>query len=70
MRRGSIVGPVVLIVIGGLFLLNNIRPELSPPGCCGALLAVSSDRLGSSSLRGGSLDLPARRCSGIGSFRR
>src|SRR6476646_7752090 len=29
MRRGSIVGPVILIVIGAVFLLNNIRPDLS-----------------------------------------
>ncbi len=28
MRRGSLVGPLLLIVIGGLFLLNNLRPEL------------------------------------------
>ncbi len=29
MRRGSIVAPVILILIGGVFLLNNIRPEFS-----------------------------------------
>jgi hypothetical protein len=29
MRRGSIVGPLLLILIGALFLANNIRPELS-----------------------------------------
>jgi len=29
MRRGSLVGPLILIVIGALFLLNNLRPELS-----------------------------------------
>jgi hypothetical protein len=29
MRRGSIVGPLLLILIGGLFLANNIRPEIS-----------------------------------------
>jgi hypothetical protein len=29
MRRGSIVGPVILILIGGIFLLNNIRPDFS-----------------------------------------
>lgn len=29
MRRGSIIGPFILILIGVLFLLNNIRPELS-----------------------------------------
>ena len=29
MRRGSLVGPVILILIGGVFLLNNIRPDLS-----------------------------------------
>lgn len=28
MRRGSLVGPLVLIVIGVVFLLKNIRPEL------------------------------------------
>jgi DUF4097 and DUF4098 domain-containing protein YvlB len=28
MRRGSIVAPILLIIIGGLFLLNNIRPDL------------------------------------------
>lgn len=29
MRRGSIVGPLLLIVIGVVFLLNNLRPDLS-----------------------------------------
>ena len=29
MRRGSIVAPVILILIGGVFLLNNLRPEFS-----------------------------------------
>lgn len=29
MRRGSIVFPLILIAIGGLFLVNNLRPELS-----------------------------------------
>lgn len=29
MRRGSIVGPSILILIGGLFLANNIRPDIS-----------------------------------------
>jgi DUF4097 and DUF4098 domain-containing protein YvlB len=29
MRRGSVVGPLILILIGALFLLNNIRPDLS-----------------------------------------
>jgi hypothetical protein len=29
MRRGSIVGPSILILIGALFLANNIRPEIS-----------------------------------------
>lgn len=29
MRRGSIIGPVILILIGLLFLLNNLRPDLS-----------------------------------------
>ena len=29
MRRGSVVAPILLIVIGGLFLLNNLRPDLS-----------------------------------------
>lgn len=29
MRRGSIIGPVILILIGVVFLLNNIRPEFS-----------------------------------------
>lgn len=28
MSRGSIIGPVILILIGGLFLVNNIRPDL------------------------------------------
>jgi DUF4097 and DUF4098 domain-containing protein YvlB len=28
MRRGSLVGPLILILIGGLFLMNNLRPEL------------------------------------------
>ena len=28
MPRGSIIGPVILILIGGLFLANNIRPDL------------------------------------------
>jgi len=27
MRRGSIIGPVILILIGGLFLLNNVMPQ-------------------------------------------
>lgn len=29
MRRGSLVFPLILILIGGLFLLNNLHPELS-----------------------------------------
>ena len=29
MRRASLIGPLVLIVIGTLFLLNNMWPELS-----------------------------------------
>ncbi len=29
MRRASLIGPIVLIVIGTLFLLNNMLPELS-----------------------------------------
>ena len=29
MRRGSIIGPIILILIGVAFLLNNIRPDLS-----------------------------------------
>ena len=29
MRRGSVVGPVILILLGGIFLLNNIRPDFS-----------------------------------------
>jgi DUF4097 and DUF4098 domain-containing protein YvlB len=29
MRRGSIVGPLLLIAVGGLFLANNLRPDLS-----------------------------------------
>jgi DUF4097 and DUF4098 domain-containing protein YvlB len=29
MRRGSIVGPLLLITVGGLFLANNLRPDLS-----------------------------------------
>jgi hypothetical protein len=28
MRRGSLIGPILLILIGGLFLINNVRPEL------------------------------------------
>lgn len=28
MSRGSIIGPVILILIGGLFLVNNVRPDL------------------------------------------
>ena len=29
MRRGSIVGPVLLIGLGVLFLANNLRPDLN-----------------------------------------
>ena len=29
MRRGSIVGPLLLITVGVLFLLNNLNPEIS-----------------------------------------
>lgn len=29
MRRGSLTGPIILILIGGLFLLNNLRPDWS-----------------------------------------
>lgn len=29
MRRGSLIGPIVLILIGAAFLLNNLRPDLS-----------------------------------------
>ena len=28
MKRNSVVGPLILILIGGLFLLKNLRPEL------------------------------------------
>jgi DUF4097 and DUF4098 domain-containing protein YvlB len=28
MRRGSIVAPVILILVGGLFLANNLRPDV------------------------------------------
>src|SRR5512141_2096738 len=28
MRRGSLVGPLILIAIGVIFLLKNIRPDL------------------------------------------
>ena len=28
MKRGSLIGPMLLILIGVLFLINNIRPEL------------------------------------------
>jgi DUF4097 and DUF4098 domain-containing protein YvlB len=28
MKRASIVGPLLLILVGGLFLLNNLRPDL------------------------------------------
>jgi hypothetical protein len=31
-RRGSIVGPLILIAIGALFLVNNLNPELSVLG--------------------------------------
>jgi hypothetical protein len=29
MRRASLIAPLILILIGGVFLLNNIRPDLS-----------------------------------------
>ncbi|MBI1898685.1 MAG: DUF4097 family beta strand repeat protein [Acidobacteria bacterium] len=29
MRRGSVIGPLILILLGVLFLLNNLRPDLS-----------------------------------------
>lgn len=32
MRRGSVVGPLILIAIGALFLVNNLNPELSVVG--------------------------------------
>ncbi|MBI4874801.1 MAG: DUF4097 family beta strand repeat protein [Acidobacteria bacterium] len=28
MKRSSVIGPLLLILIGGLFLMNNLRPEL------------------------------------------
>jgi hypothetical protein len=28
MRRGSVIGPLILIGIGGLFLLRNLWPEI------------------------------------------
>ncbi|MCX6637308.1 MAG: DUF4097 family beta strand repeat-containing protein [Acidobacteria bacterium] len=28
MRRSSLIGPLLLILIGGLFLMNNLRPDL------------------------------------------
>ena len=28
MTRSSIVGPIILILIGGLFLANNLRPDI------------------------------------------
>lgn len=28
MKRGSIIGPIILILIGAAFLLNNLRPDL------------------------------------------
>jgi DUF4097 and DUF4098 domain-containing protein YvlB len=28
MRRGSLIGPILLILIGGLFLAHNLKPEL------------------------------------------
>ncbi|HZO52890.1 MAG TPA: DUF4097 family beta strand repeat-containing protein [Bryobacteraceae bacterium] len=28
MSRGSIIGPIILILVGGLFLANNVRPDL------------------------------------------
>lgn len=28
MRRGSLIGPIMLVVIGGLFLVNNLTPEM------------------------------------------
>jgi DUF4097 and DUF4098 domain-containing protein YvlB len=30
-RRASIIAPLVLMLVGGLFLLHNLRPELSVP---------------------------------------
>jgi DUF4097 and DUF4098 domain-containing protein YvlB len=32
MRRGSVVGPLILIALGALFLVNNLHPELSVIG--------------------------------------
>ena len=29
MRRHSLVGPVVLILLGAIFLINNVRPNLN-----------------------------------------
>src|SRR3954451_23320252 len=29
MRRGSIAGPLILITVGVLFLISNLRPDLS-----------------------------------------
>ena len=28
MKRGSFIGPILLIVIGGLFMVNNLRPDM------------------------------------------
>ncbi len=41
MRQRSIAGPVILIGIGILFLLNNLRPDFSFLGELLALLALS-----------------------------
>ena len=29
MKRASLIAPLILILIGGIFLLNNVRPDLS-----------------------------------------
>lgn len=29
MKRASLIAPLILILIGGVFLLNNVRPDLS-----------------------------------------
>ena len=47
MRRGSLVGPIILILIGLLFLANNLRPDVPMLQFLGQYLALSPHRLGS-----------------------
>ena len=46
MRRRSITGPLILILIGVLFLTRNLWQEIPLFELSGPLLAVHSDRLG------------------------